>query len=134
MSSDNSQPALSVILPTADDYKTIRRTVRALHRQTARDQIELVIVSPTDDPGVIPEDVSGFFSVKIVNGGPLLTSNISRVAGIRHASAQIVVLGEDHCFPEPAWAAALIEAHRGDFAVVGPVLTNANPRSMMSWA
>jgi hypothetical protein len=27
-----------------------------------------------------------------------------------------------------------IEAHRGDYAVVGPVLRNANPRSMISWA
>lgn len=134
MASDNKLPALSVILPTADDYATIRRTVLALNKQTARDQIELVIVSPVDDPGVIADEVSGFFAVKIVNAGPLRTSNISRVAGIRQASAEIVVLAEDHCFPAPDWAAALIEAHRGNYAVVGPVLTNGNPRSMMSWA
>lgn len=134
MAFDNTIPALSIILPTADDYHTIRRTVLALNRQTARDQIELVIVSPVDDPGVIEDDVAGFLAVKLVNGGPLRTSNISRVAGIREASARVVVLGEDHCFPSPDWAAALIEAHRDDYAVVGPVLTNANPRSMMSWA
>ena len=130
----NQVPELSVILPTADNYSTIRRTVHALHAQTVRDRIELVIVSPTDDPGVVPADVTGFASVMIVNGGPLRTSNISRAAGIRAASAPIVALAEDHCFPDPDWAIALIEAHRGDWAVVGPVLRNANPRSMTSWA
>ena len=130
----NHTPELSVILPTADNYSTIRRTVSALHAQTVCDRIELVIVSPTDDPGVVEADVSRFASVKIVNGGPLRTSNISRAAGIRAASAPIVVLAEDHCFPDPDWASALIEAHRGDWAVVGPVLKNANPRSMTSWA
>lgn len=127
-------PALSVILPTADDFSTIRATVRALRAQTACDRIELVIVAPRDDPGVIPGEVAGFASVRIVNGGPLETSNVSRAAGIRQAAAPVVVLAEDHCFPEPGWAEALIEAHRGNWAVVGPVLRNANPRSMVSWA
>lgn len=127
-------PALSVILPTADDFSTIRLTVKALREQTARDRIELVIVSPTDDPGIIPEEVRGFAGVLVVNGGPLRTSNISRAAGIRAASAPIVVLAEDHCFPDPDWGDALISAHENDFAVVGPVLRNANPGSMISWA
>ncbi len=127
-------PQLSVILPTADNYSSIRRTVATLRAQTVQDRIELVIVAPVDDPGVIAAEVAGFASVRIVNGGPLKTSNISRVAGIRQASAPIVVLAEDHCFPEPDWAEALIDAHRGDWAVVGPVLRNANPRSMTSWA
>jgi hypothetical protein len=127
-------PDLSVILPTADDYSTIRRTVRALATQTICERIELVIVAPVDDPGVIPADVRCFASVKIVNAGALRTSNISRIAGIREATSDIVVLGEDHCFPEPEWAAALVDAHRGDYAVVGPVLNNANPRSAVSWS
>ena len=127
-------PELSVILPTADEYSTIRRTVSALHTQTIRDRIELVIVAPSDDPHIIQHEVAGFAAVTIVNGGPLQTSNIARSTGIRHASAPIVVLAEDHCFPDPDWAAALVEAHRGNFAVVGPVLRNANPRSMTSWA
>jgi len=62
------------------------------------------------------------------------TSNRSRVAGIRAATAPIVALAEDHSFPDPDWADALITAHQARFAVVGPVLRNANPRSMLSWA
>jgi len=128
-------PALSVILPTADDFSTIRNTVRALRNQSARSLIELVIVAPDDDPRIIQSEVEGFANVVVVNGGPLRTSNISRVAGIRRATAPIVVLAEDHSFPEPGWAQALIDAHASaDFAVVGPVFRNANPSSMLSWA
>ena len=125
---------LSVILPTATDFAGIRETVHALRAQTARDLIELVIVVPSADVTVPPADVEGFAAVKVVNGGPVRTSNISRVAGIRAASAPIVVMSEDHSFPEPQWAQAFIDAHKEDFAVVGPAIRNANPRTMWSWA
>lgn len=128
------QPSLSVILPTADDFSTIRTTVRALREQTACKLIELVIVAPTDDPGIIASEVEGFANVKVVNAGPLRTSNISRAAGIREATAPVIVLGEDHSFPDPAWGQALIDAHKDNWAVVGPVIRNANPKNMLSWA
>ena len=93
-----------------------------------------MIVAPRDDL-VVPEDeVSSFASTRIVNGGPLRTSNVARAAGIRAASSPIVILAEDHCFPEPGWAEALLNAHSSGFSVAGPVLDNANPNSMMSWA
>jgi hypothetical protein len=127
-------PQLSVVLPTASDFAGIRETVRALRAQTARELIELVIVVPSDDVTIPPAEVEGFAAVKVVNGGPLRTSSIARVAGIRAASAPIVAMSEDHSFPEPQWAQAFIDAHREDFAVVGPTIRNANPRTMMSWA
>jgi hypothetical protein len=46
----------------------------------------------------------------------------------------VVVFAEDHCYPEPGWAEALINAHRQSWAAVGPVLSNANPDSIISWA
>jgi len=49
------------------------------------------------------------------------------------ARARIVAFGEDHCFPEPGWADALLEAHQGPHAVVAPVFLNANPGSTVSW-
>jgi hypothetical protein len=127
-------PALSVILPTADDFSTIRMTVRALRAQTIRHKIELVIVVPQDDTHIPDHDVEGFCRVMVVNGGRLVTSNRSRVAGIRAATSPIVVLAEDHSFPAPDWAEALLDAHQRQYAVVGPVVRNGNPRTMLSWA
>jgi len=129
-----ASPALSVILPTCDDFSSIRLTVRALRAQTIRDRIELVIVTPGDDARVTDSEVAGFCAVRIVNGGPLRTSNIARAAGVRVASAPIVVFSEDHSFPEPNWAEALVAAHQSGCVVAGPVLSNGNPNSMLSWA
>jgi hypothetical protein len=55
-------------------------------------------------------------------------------AGVRHASAPVVALAEDHSYPDPDWAAALIGAHRHAWAAVGPAVRNANPKSVTSWA
>jgi hypothetical protein len=56
------------------------------------------------------------------------------VEGIRAAGAPVVALTEDHCFPAPTWAEALIRAHEGPWAGVGPVVGLANPDHYMSWA
>ena len=134
MTQNAATPALSVVLPTGDGFSTIRQTVRALARQTIADKIELVIVAPTDHINIPADDVSAFAGTRVVNGGPVRTSNISRCAGIRAASAPVVVLAEDHSFPEPGWAEALWSSHGAGIAAVGPVLGNANPESMISWA
>ena len=49
------------------------------------------------------------------------------------ATAPVVALSDDHCFPEPGWGEALVDAHRGPWAAVGPVVANANPGSLVSW-
>jgi hypothetical protein len=41
---------------------------------------------------------------------------------------------ENHSYPAPDWAAALLAAHRGAWAGVGPRVENANPLSSVSRA
>lgn len=134
MTQKAATPALSVVLPTSDDFSTIRETVRALGRQACCDRMELVIVAPTETVDIPADEVSMFAHTSVVYGGPVRTSNISRCIGVRAASAPYVVLAEDHSFPEPGWAEALLSAHAEGYAVVGPVIVNANPNSNISWA
>jgi hypothetical protein len=54
--------------------------------------------------------------------------------GVRQASAPVVAFVEDHSFPGKGWAEALIQAHRKPWAAVGPMIANANPQSLVSWA
>lgn len=128
-------PALSVVITTPEKYESIRLTVRHLRAQTVRDKIELVIVGP-DESSISPppSDVAGFCACKILAIGEVKSIGRANAAGIRQASAPVVALAEDHCFPAPGWAEALIDAHRGPWAVVGPVIQNANPVSMVSWS
>lgn len=44
----------------------------------------------------------------------------------------LVTLLENHCYAEPEWAEALIEAISNSWAAVGPVVANANPQTINS--
>jgi hypothetical protein len=67
---------------------------------------------------------------------PLPGAPISRGKGeaVRNASAPVVAFLEDHCYPRPGWARALVEAHRGPWAAVGYAFENANPGTWLSRA
>ncbi len=56
----------------------------------------------------------------------------ARAEAVRAARAPIIAFIEDHCFPAPTWADALIDAHAGPWAAVGYAFTNANPQSYVS--
>ena len=127
-----ASPELSVVL-AADRLSTVRRTLRHLREQSARERIELVLVGPsTAELALDAADGEAFWSVEVVESG--LDSIVhARAAAIRSAGAPIVVLAETHSFPDPNWAASLIAAHRGPWAAVGPAIANANPDSLISW-
>ena len=128
MTDETAHPQLSVILYAADSFAAVGKTLRYLHAQTARDRLELVLVAPANVQQ--QADLTGARRVEVPAGAP---AHVARAAGMRAATAPMVVLAEDHSFPEPGWAAALIEAHRGPWAAVGPVIGNANPGSLLSW-
>jgi glycosyl transferase family 2 len=129
------EPALSVVLITPDSFETIRRTITCLAAQTAHARIEVIVIAP--DSAHIDVDralVAPLAGVRVVQLPSLVPTGPARAAGIRAARAPIVAFGEEHCFPRPTWAQALIDAHRGDYVAVGPAMHNANPETAVSWA
>jgi hypothetical protein len=125
---------LSVVLPV-ERFDTIREVVSHLRAQTAADRLELVLVAPSEAQlGLEDGAVEGLAAVRTIETGkPLHYLFRDRAAGIRAARAPLVALAETHCFPDPGWAEAMIEAHRGPWAGVGPAFANANP-GVLSWA
>jgi glycosyltransferase involved in cell wall biosynthesis len=129
------EPQMSVVLITPDRYDTIRKTMKCLRAQTVRDQLEIVIVAPSAKGLNLEESESKeFCQFRVVEVGAIKSVGRARATGIREASAPVVVLAEDHCYPNRRWAEALIDAHRQPWAAVGPVIANANPGTKVSWA
>jgi len=126
-------PDLSVVLAAPDGYAAVHRTVAYLRAQTALDRLELVLVLPADAGPPEPADVAPFRWLTRIEA-PRGSIGQANAAGVRRAAAPLVVLAEDHCFPEPGWAQALLDAHREDWAAVGPGVRNANPATTVSWA
>lgn len=128
-------PVLSVVLVTAGSFANLRRTVRHLRAQTVQRQLELVIVAASEAAVADrePHETDGFARVVVVPAGPIENVDKAAAPGILQATSPVVAIIEDHAFPEPAWAEALIEAHRNPHAGVGPAVLNANPSSLLSW-
>jgi hypothetical protein len=119
---------------TPTNLELLRHTLRHLRAQTVRDQLEVLITTPVaGNVRPVGGELDGFARVAIIEVGPVETLAAAQVIGIDHATSPVVAIGEDHSFPEPGWAAALLEAHRQDVAAVGPAVLNANPATLTSW-
>ena len=127
--------ALSVVILTPDRFGTISKTLRHLAAQSVAARLEIVIVAPSTRQLQLDEtNLRHFHSYVVVEIGPVVSTANARAAGVRAASAPIVAFAEDHSYPGPGWAQALIARHRENWAAVGPAMANANPRSLTSWA
>ncbi|MFC1967955.1 glycosyltransferase [Chloroflexota bacterium] len=130
-----ADPTLAAIIVVPDKYDTARRTISHLRVQTVADQMEIVIVAPSQPQlGLVEADLACFHSWQVVQVGKVTSIARGFVAGIRNANASIIVLTEDHSFPDAKWAELLIAAHQQHWAVVGPSMRNCNPDTTLSWA
>jgi len=135
MTTRDSSPAMSVVLVTPDTYETIDLSLTHLLAQSARDQLEIVIVVASADTLNAEESVlAAFHSFQVVEIGKIGTMGEANAAGVRLARTPVVVFVEEHSFVQPDWAQALIEAHHQPWAAVGPVVDNANGDSLVGWA
>jgi hypothetical protein len=98
--------------------------------------MEMILVGPSDEALEAPEEeLDAFAAVCRVAIGPITSIGAANAAGVRRARGRVVALTEDHCFPEPGWAAALLEAHEDDeVCAIGPVVSNGNPGTSISEA
>jgi len=130
-----ADPALTVVLAALADGAVLETTLWHLRAQTARERIELVVVTPSRQRlGPLPVDMGGLHDCRVLEVPSVTSCAAANTAGVRAASAPIVALVEDHSFPAPDWAAALLEAHDGPWTAVGPAVVNANPASLAGWS
>jgi hypothetical protein len=119
---------------TPDSFERLGGTLDALRKQTVADRLEVVVVAPSKvEVRVDKADLAGFAGHQVVETGPTGSSAVRRAAGVRAATAPVVAFTEDHCFPAAGWAEALIKAHEGGWAAVGPAFDNGNPHTLTSW-
>ncbi len=135
MTTRPSPPALSVALLAEGAFGSIARTVSHIAAQSEAPQIELLLLAARPDLLQVDADaVRGLHSVRVLATSLEGGTGGARAMAVREAAAPVVAFAEDHCFPESGWAAALLAAHQGPWAAVGPVVSNANPTSSVSWA
>jgi hypothetical protein len=127
-------PILSAILPAWDTFDSIRATLAHLRRQSIAGHMEVVMVCPDASKFELrEEEMDNFAAWRLVEIGSIDTRSYAFAEGVMAARGEFVVLCEDHCFPEPEWAEALIKRHQSaEYAAVGPMFANANPENAVS--
>jgi hypothetical protein len=112
----------------------LRRPLRFLRDQTIREHIELVLIGPGESAfdDLDPALVAGFARCLKLAAGPIREVERAFAPGIAAATTPIVALLENHVYPGPGWAEAIVRAHQGPWDVVGCVITNANTATATS--
>ena len=129
------EPSISVIVVGDRGFAVLHAIIACLAEQTIAHEIELLAVVPTDEEP--PEGSETHFArFRAVAAGPITNRGRAAAAGVRLARAPVIAFTENHCFPEPDWAEALVAAHvaAGRPAGVAPAILNANPETLISWA
>ena len=119
-------PDLAAAIVVGSRRERSQRALDAFARQTARDRMECVVidVGPADARPLRPPEG---MPVHVERRPEVRSWSQARALAVRNATAPVVAFCEEHAFPEPGWAAALIEAHRGPWAAVGYGFESANP-------
>ena len=95
-----TQPDLSVLLATPDDFSTLQETVRALSRQTAAHRLELMFAGPDESKFTPPPgSLDAFHSTQFVETPVAGRLCDARTEALRRARGRYVIAGEDHCQP-----------------------------------
>ncbi|MBK5298866.1 MAG: glycosyltransferase [Vicinamibacteria bacterium] len=124
-------PQLSAIVVVGTCRRRSQRVVTALCRQSAIAVMEVIVVDLCGAGEARLETLDGVRVVYLSRPTASLWST-ARFEGLCRASAPVVAFIEDHCFPAPTWAVALIEAHQAPWVAVGYAFTNANPKTYIS--
>ena len=125
--------SLSVVVAAWNGPALLRACLESLAAAAGFGSFE-VVVATADVPMVRTLLAAEFpwARVVVLPGTPNVPQ--LRLAGLQHASGEVVAFLEDHAAVAPGWADALTAAHRapGVFAVGGPVAQGAN-LSTLEW-
>ncbi len=110
-----------------------QRVLQCLQRQTIASSLELIVVVRPGTKERYRPLLSAWRQCLVLELEGDFRKSAGYAAGIVAATGDYVACIEDHCFPAPDWAEALLHGHRRGLAVAGPRVVNANPRTLVSW-
>jgi hypothetical protein len=130
------RPALTVVLLAPKQLAALRGTLKYLRAQSIANQIEVIVLGTSAEQLAqhAPEDVSGFQAVQFIPVGPIENVDMTAPRALPYAKADYVAFIEDHAYPQPGWAEAVVQASQRGVHVIGAAMLNFNPGSMLSWA
>jgi glycosyltransferase involved in cell wall biosynthesis len=106
--SSDLKPKISIVLPAMLGYKTVLSALDSWEAQTCRDRLELLILCPDDLVTAAAQAAALRLGQVLVPVGSAQLHE-ARAIGVQKASADYVMLAEDHCLPDPDWAEHMLD-------------------------
>lgn len=125
---------ISVIIPSYNSEKTIRRCLQALVSQSYGAPYEIVLVDSSQDetPRLVAEN---FPQVKLIHLDHKTDPGTARNLGLKQARGEIIAFIDADCEAAPDWLERIATAHQSAYRVVGGSVRNGNDRhSAVAWA
>ena len=119
-------PELSVIVVIGGLRGRAGECLRSLLGQGLGERMEVLLVDLAG-PGAPPVAGSDAPAVRVLELPPATTFPQARARAVREARGRVVAFVEEHAAALPGFAEALLGAHRGPYAGVGPAVVNGNP-------
>lgn len=131
--SATSDVDVSVIVPAFNAAGTIERCLSALSAQDTSAAYEVIVVDSGSDETA--ELVSARFpEVRVCHFEDRKYAGHARNLAIQHARGAVLAFTDADCIPAPDWVEAVRRAHRAPAPVIGGVVANANPESVVGRA
>jgi GT2 family glycosyltransferase len=119
-------PELSAVVVVGDLRERAGDCLRSLLSQGLGERLEVLLVDVAS-PGAPPVPCSEAPEVRVIDLPPATTFQAARVCAVRAARGAVVAFLEEHTVALPGFGEALLRAHDGPYAGVGPAVVNANP-------
>lgn len=130
----SSSIPLTVIVGTTQPWPEIAICLDSIHEQALAIGAEVLAIDGNGDG--LPSDLEVRYPEVTPIRAPGQSIFQLRAEAMRRARGDVVAVTEDHCRAAPDWCARIVAAHREwpDAAVVGGVVENGAPGSVLDWA
>ena len=126
-------PRISVIIPSYNSERTIRRCLKGLINQSTSIPFDITVIDSSTDqtPQIIERE---FPSIRLIHLETRTLAGAARNLGVQATRAPLCLMMDSDCVAESDVIESFVARHRdGDYAAVAGALSNGTPKSISGW-
>lgn len=126
-----AQPAVSVVIPTLNNAKTLEKCLSSIRANDSKYDFEIIVVDARSDDGTL--EIAGKYVDKLLVGAPNI---INRNIGVKNAKGEIICFTDSDCVVPRDWIDKLVDGllrlNGKNSRVTGVGGGNISPRTTIS--